>query len=107
MKDLRITVSNPVLKKDGFFSFSYYQYTITTPDLNQIVERNISDFNWLYDKMKEIYPGLIVSSVPERNITIKDNSKKKLYYLNLFMNSLSHYEFIRATPIFQDFLSLP
>ena len=28
MKDLRITVSDPVLKKDGFFSFSYYQYTM-------------------------------------------------------------------------------
>ena len=107
MKDLRITVSDPVLKKDGFFSFSYYQYTITTPDLNNRVERNISDFNWLYDKMREMYPGLIISSVPERNISIKDNSKKKLYFLNQFMNSLSHYEFIRATPIFQDFLSLP
>ena len=34
MKDLRITVSDPVLKKDGFFSFSYYQYTITTPNNN-------------------------------------------------------------------------
>ena len=107
MKDLKIIVNNPVLKKDGFFSFSYYQYSITTPDLNNVVERNLSDFDWLYERMKDIYPGLIISSVPERNITNKDNSNKKLFFLNLFMNSLSHYEFIRATPIFQDFLSLP
>ena len=106
MNDLRIIVSNPVMKKAGFFSFSYYQYTITTPELNYKVERKLTDFDWLYQKMQEIYPGLIISSVPAKHINMKDNSEKKIIYLNFFMNSMSHYKFIRATPIFQYFLSL-
>ena len=106
MNDLRIIVSNPVMKKAGFFSFSYYQYTITTPELNYKVERKLTDFDWLYQKMQEIYPGLIISSVPARHVNMKDNSEKKIIYLNFFMNSMSHYKFIRATPIFQYFLSL-
>ena len=105
--DLRIIVSDPVLKKAGFFSFSYYQYTISTPDLNYKVERKLTDFDWLYKKMQEIYPALIISSVPARHVNMKDNSEKKMVYLNFFMNSLSHYKFIRATPIFQFFISLP
>ena len=105
-EDLKIIVSEPVLKKEGFFSWSYYQYTISTPELNYKVERKLTDFDWLYQKLKEIYPGLIVSSVPARHVNMKDNSDKKMIYLNFFMNSLSHYKFIRATPIFQFFLSL-
>ena len=106
-EDLRIIVSDPVLKKEGFFSWSYYQYSISTPDLNYKVERKLTDFDWLYQKMREIYPGLIISSIPARHVNMKDNSEKKMVYLNFFMNSLSHYKFIRATPIFQFFLSLP
>ena len=105
--DLRIIVSDPVLKKGGLFSWSYYQYTISTPDFNYKVERKLTDFDWLYKKMQEIYPALIISSVPARHVNMKDNSEKKMVYLNFFMNSLSHYKFIRATPIFQFFLSLP
>ena len=105
--DLRIIVSDPVLKKGGLFSWSYYQYTISTPDFNYKVERKLTDFDWLYKKMQEIYPALIISSVPARHVNMKDNSEKKMVYLNFFMNSLSHYKFIRATPIFQFFISLP
>ena len=105
--DLRIIVSDPVFKKGGLFSWSYYQYTISTPDFNYKVERKLTDFDWLYKKMQEIYPALIISSVPARHVNMKDNSEKKMVYLNFFMNSLSHYKFIRATPIFQFFLSLP
>ena len=106
-EDLRIIVSDPVLKKGGLFSWSYYQYTISTPDFNYKVERKLTDFDWLYKKMQEIYPALIISSVPARHVNMKDNSEKKMVYLNFFMNSLSHYKFIRATPIFQFFISLP
>ena len=105
--DLRIIVSDPVLIKGGLFSWSYYQYTISTPDFNYKVERKLTDFDWLYKKMQEIYPALIISSVPARHVNMKDNSEKKMVYLNFFMNSLSHYKFIRATPIFQFFISLP
>ena len=33
--------------------------------------------------------------------------KKKIIYIEFFLNSLSHYKTIRATKIFQDFITLP
>ena len=54
-------------------------------------------------KLIELYPGKIISNFPQIS---KENLKKKLIYLNLFINSLAENNFVRQTQIFYDFLSL-
>ena len=49
-------------------------------------ERKISDLEWLNKKLIELYPGKIFSNFPQIS---KENSQKKLIYLNLFINSLA------------------
>ena len=105
-ENLIIEVSNPVVIKTGVFSRSYVQYTIRSKDLSTKVERKLSDFEWLYNKLSFLYPKRILSVLPPSHMNLKDDSDKKVAYLYLFINSLSSNIFIRSTPIFKDFISL-
>ena len=105
-ENLIIEVSNPVVIKTGVFSRSYVQYTIRAKDLSTKVERKLSDFEWLYNKLSFLYPKRILSVLPPSHMNLKDDSDKKVAYLYLFINSLSSNIFIRSTPIFKDFISL-
>ena len=106
MDDLNITISNPSLVKGGFLK-SVYKYTLTTIGFNFKVERTLSDFDWLYNQLLKFYPGLIISSIPVKHFNLKDNSKKKITYIEYYINSLSHYKPIRSSQIFQDFITIP
>ena len=105
-EELKITVKNPKLIKTGLLT-SYNQYTIETDSMNFSTERKLIDFDWLYKKLTELYPGKIIGSLPPNYIGLKGSSDKKVTYLNLYINSLAGSKFIRSTEIFYDFLSLP
>ena len=107
INDIKIIVSDPVVIKGGFFSKTIYKYSISTPSLGYKVDRQLDDFDWLYNKLTELYPGVILSPIPLKHFNLKDDSKKKIIYIEFFLNSLSHYKTIRATKIFQDFITLP
>ena len=103
-----IIVSNPILIKKGLFSLqSYYQYNIETPSLNYHTIRKYSDFEWLYNKIIELNPGKLVTSLPPSHMGLKENSPKVLNYLNKFINALSENSFICSLKIFEDFIKLP
>ena len=106
LDDLLIEVNNPVIIKTGVFSRSYVQYTITSKDLSTKVDRKLSDFEWLYNKLSLLYPKRISSVLPPSHMNLKDDSDKKITYLFLFINSLASNVFLRSTPIFKDFVSL-
>lgn len=104
--NLFIEVSNPVVIKTGVFSRAYVQYTLSTKDLSTKVDRKLSDFEWLYNRLSFMYPKRITSVLPPSHMNLKDDSDKKIKYLSLFINSLSSNIFIRTTPIFKDFITL-
>ena len=104
--NLYIEISNPIIIKTGVFSRSYVQYTISSKQLSTKVDRKLSDFEWLYNKLSFLYPKRIISVLPPSHMNLKDDSDKKITYLSLFINSLSSNVFIRSTPIFKDFITL-
>ena len=106
LDNLFIEVNNPVLIKTGVFSRSYVQYTISSKDLSAKVDRKLSDFEWLYNRLSFLYPKRILSVLPPSHMNLKDDSDKKITYLSLFINSLASNIFIRSTPIFKDFITL-
>ena len=107
-KDIFIIISNPTQIKKGLFSLqSYYQYTIETTPLNYHSIRKYSDFEWLYNKIIELYPGKLVTTLPPSHMGLKENSPKVMFYLNKFMNALSENSFICSLKIFEDFVKLP
>jgi hypothetical protein len=104
--NLFIEIKNPVIIKTGVFSRSYVQYTIISKDLSTKVDRKLSDFEWLYNRLSFLYPKRILSVLPPSHMNLKDDSDKKITYLSLYINSLISNVFIRSTPIFKDFITL-
>jgi sorting nexin-7/30/sorting nexin-8 len=105
--DLYVTVSNPVKAKDGFFSSSYYNYTIKTSPVGYSVVRKLSDFTFLYEILPIINSGVFNPVLPHFEFGLKDDSPKKMLYIQNYLNSLIENKFFRTLPIVFDFLTLP
>ena len=106
-EDLYVTISEPVKVNPGFFSFSYYQYTVKTYPLNYAVLRKVSDFSFLNQKLPLIHPAMYTPSLPHFSYGLKDDSPKKMLYIQNYMNLLIENRFFRTLPIVYDFLTLP
>ena len=105
--DLFVTVSNPVKVKDGFFSSSYYNYTIKTSPVGYSVVRKLSDFTFLYETLPIINSGVFNPVLPHFEFGLKDDSPKKMLYIQNYLNSLIENKFFRTLPIVFDFITLP
>lgn len=110
MEDLIIIITSPEYIKKSLFSFSYYQYSLIIPKFNIECIRTYSDFEYLNEKLKLLYPLIIFPPFPENSFFDKnstENVNKKVRKLNLYINSLSQNMLIRSNQLFQDFLLLP
>jgi len=105
--DLYVTVTNPVKVKDGFFSSSYYNYTVKTSPLGFSVIRKVSDFSFLYETLPIINSAVFNPALPHFEFGLKDDSPKKMLYIQNYMNSLIENKFFRTLPIVYEFLTLP
>ena len=106
-EDLYITISEPVKVNPGFFSFSYYQYTVRTNPVRFNVLRKVSDFIFLSQKLPLIHPVIYTPSLPHFAYGLKDDSPKKMRYIQNYMNLLMENKYFRTLPIVYDFLTLP
>jgi len=105
--DLFITICNPVKINPGFFSLSYYQYEVKTYPLNYDVLRKVSDFIFLNQKLPLIHPLVYTPAFPSFQYGLKDDSPKKMRYIQNYMNLLIENKYFRSLPIVYDFISLP
>ena len=106
-EDLFITISEPVKINPGFFSSSYFQYAVKTYPLNYSVSRKLSDFSFLNQKLPLINPVKYIPALPNFTYGLKDDSKKKMLYLQNYMNLLIENRYFRSLPLVYDFLTLP
>ena len=104
--DLFVSISSPVKVNPGFFSSSYYQYTVQTKPLNFKVVRKVSDFTFLNQVLPLFYPSIYNPVLPTFEFGLKDESPKKMLLIQNYMNSLLEIEYFRALPIILEFLSL-
>ena len=105
--DLFITISNPTKVKDGFFSSSYYNYTVKTSPVGYNVVRKLSDFTFLYEILPIINSGVFNPVLPHFEFGLKDDAPKKMLYIQNYLNSLIENKFFRTLPIVFDFITLP
>ena len=104
--DLFVTISNPRKINPGIFYSSYFQYTVTTSPLNYKVVRKLDDFTFLYNKLPLLYPGLYNPLLPSFEFGLKDDSPKKMSYIQNYMNAIVEHNFYRSLPIVYEFLTL-
>ena len=105
--DLSIIVNNPVKVKEGLFQMAYYQYDVTTKALGQKVVRKLSDFIFLSEILPLFNNITYIPPLPHFEFGLKDDSGKKMLYLQNYLNSLVENKYFRTLPIFHEFLTLP
>ena len=105
--NLYITISNPQKIKNGLFSSSYFQYNVQTNPVGYNVVRKVNDFTFLYETIPIINSAVYNPILPHFEFGLKDDSPKKLLYIQNYMNSLIENKFFRTLPIVFEFLTLP
>jgi len=106
---LKITVSNPEKKTEGFFSKTYVTYKISTMPASFVVHRRYTDFTWLRNTLLNLFPYNSIPPIPKKNKLVGDNfaapiNLKRGRFLEKFMNYLASDPIIKNSQIFYDFL---
>lgn len=105
---LIININNAEIKKEGLFSYSYYEFIINNKILNIEIKRKANDFIWLKNKLTNFYPNIFIPPLPK--FKIKKDEKyihKKIYYLQCFLNYIINNDILLSSKLFNDFISLP
>ncbi len=107
INELKIEVKNPKIEKGGIFSFSYSTYIVCTPALNFEVIRRHDDFIWLYNILKNHFVNCIVPPIVKKKDIVDENKmKKKLYFLEQFLNDIAKHPILRNCEYFYSFLAI-
>lgn len=96
--------------KNGLFSFSYYQFTLTCVELNTTITRKLTDFDWFRTQLIKLFPTLYIPPLPQSKFFQKNSiekMEKRMYYMQKFIDSLIKTKLIRSSQIFSDFIQLP
>ena len=111
LNDLTILVkiSNPRQINNSLFSTNYVLYDISTPQFNWLVNRRYSDFIWLKDCLKNLFPGDVLPILPKKKIgnrRFEENFlNKRTQGLQKFLNDIVNNEKYKATEVLNIFLS--
>ena len=109
-KKLTVVIRNPNFINDSFFKTSYTLYEIITEELNFIVNRRYSDFIWLRDCLKSLFPSEIIPLLPKKKMGSKrfqnEFIKKRVEGLQKFLDEILSKEHFKSTECLLDFLSI-
>lgn len=104
--NLYITISNPQKVKAGLLSLPYFQYEMQTQPVGYKVIRKVSDYTFLYENLPIINWVVFNPILPHFEFGLKDDSSKKMFYIQNYMNSLIENKFFWTLPIVLEFLTL-
>jgi hypothetical protein len=103
---LKIEVKNQKIEKGGIFSFSYSTYIVSTPALELEVCRKHNDFIWLYSILKNHFGNCFVPPfIKKKDILDEVKMKKRLYFIEQFLNDIAKHPILRNSEYFYVFLA--
>ena len=110
-KDIKIEIKNPIKLETKFFSGKSVNYSIITYPFNYIVERRYSDFIWLRDILSNLYNNILIPKMRFKGKVTKDKHdnnfiKKRMNYLERFINYIIKDDIIKSSQILYDFLTI-
>jgi hypothetical protein len=106
INNLKVIISKPQRVKSGLFSQAYYQYNVETKPIGYNVVRKVSDFTFLHETLPLINNIVFNPVLPHFEFGLKDDSPKKMLYIQNYMNSLLENRFFRTLPIVYEFLKM-
>jgi len=108
-KNVKVIVGEPEMVKGGLFSASFIQYKVTTMPFGWSVKRRFSDFFWLRSVIQKQHLGYVIPPVPQKKNKGKfenDFIRKRMYFLEKFLNSCVVNEEFKSNKFLYFFLNL-
>ena len=106
---LVITVRNPKEMDGGVFGKNYVVYEVQTDPFGWVVLRRFSDFDTLRKLIAKHFPSFYVPPLPNKKMGNRrfeeDFLRKRMKFLNLFINNLVQSESFKSSEILFAFLS--
>lgn len=102
--EIKVQMRNPQLTKKNMFDTSFILYELFTEKFNWIVKRRYSDFTWLRDCIRMLYPADLVPLLPKKKIGSKRFEDafviKRMKALERLLNTvLTNENFKSCTPV--------
>lgn len=110
-KDIKIEIKDPKKLETKLFSGKSVNYSVVTYPFNYIVERKYSDFNWLRETLFNLYNNILIPKMSYKGKVTKDKHddnfiKKRMRFLERFINYIIKDETIKTSQILYDFLTI-
>lgn len=108
-KEIKVSVTDPQIHDDGFFTSKYVTYLVKVDSLNLEVRRKDKHFKYIQEYLCRMRPFILIPCIPE----VQSDKKLDMKYLtrrasNLeeFLNKVLESEDLRLVPMLNDFLTL-
>jgi sorting nexin-7/30/sorting nexin-8 len=107
-KKIKVEIKNPKTMTTSILSSSYTLYEIHTKELNYIVYRRYSDFEWLRAILRKLYPRHLIPPLPGKKMGTRrfdlDFIEKRMKFLQKFMDDVVNVESFKACEALVAFL---
>ena len=109
-KQIQVVIKNPKPVVTNFLSSNYVQYEVETKQMNWLVKRRYSDFEWLRQVLSKFNPGHLVPPLPSKKIGPRrfelDFIAKRMKFLQKFIDAVMESEIFKASEPLKAFLSM-
>jgi len=108
-KNMEISVHGYEQTKSGLFSITHTNYLVKTLPYGWDVKRRYSDFFWLRSTLQRLHPGVMIPPIPKKknkNKAKPDFLRKRMYFLQRFLNACALNDELRGDKFYFAFLHL-
>ena len=109
-KKITVVIKNPKPVVTNFLSSNYVEYEVETKEMNWIVKRRYSDFEWLRQVLSRFNPGHMIPPLPSKKIGSRrfelDFIAKRMKFLQKFIDAVVENEIFKANEPLKAFLSM-
>ena len=109
-KNITVKVQNPKEMNSTLISSGYTTYEVYTKEMNWSVYRRYSDFDWLRNTLKKLFPRHLIPPIPGKKIGARrfdrDFIDKRMKFLQKFINEVINIETFKACEALVSFLKM-
>ena len=109
-KQITVVIKNPKPVVTNFLSSNYVEYEVETKQMNWLVKRRYSDFEWLRQVLSKFNPGHLIPPLPSKKIGPRrfelDFIAKRMKFLQKFIDDVTENEILKASEPLKAFLSM-
>ena len=109
-KQITVVIKNPKPVVTSILSSNYVEYEVETKQMNWLVKRRYSDFEWLRQVLVKFNPGHMIPPLPSKKIGPRrfelDFIAKRMKFLQKFIDAVIENEIFKANEPLKAFLSM-